>query len=65
LVKLIAQGEIVADSLADYLDRHPELERYCSKNSKREFFTTDATIDFDNHARFFYGTEVQSKHVDL
>lgn len=64
-VKLIAQGEIVAESLADYLARHPEIERYCSKNNKREFFTTDATIDFDNHARYFYGAEIQSKHIDL
>lgn len=64
-VKLISQGEIVAGSLADYLSRHPEIESVCSKNGQREFFTTDSTLDFDNHAPSFYGTDVKSKHVDL
>lgn len=64
-VKLISQGEIVADSLADYLKRHPEMEALCSKNNNREFYTTDATADFDNHAAFFYGQPVCSKHTEL
>jgi glutamate racemase len=64
-VKLISQGEIVADSLKDYLKRHPDLENRCSKNGQREFYTTDSTDDFDNHAAIFYGQPVSSKHVDL
>lgn len=64
-VKLVSQGEIVADSLLDYLTRHPEIASSCSMNSQRDFFTTDSTTDFDNHAALFYGTEIRSKHVDL
>lgn len=64
-VKLVSQGEIVADSLLDYLTRHPEIGSSCSMNSQRDFFTTDSTTDFDNHAALFYGTEIRSKHVDL
>lgn len=64
-VKLIAQGNIVADSLADYLHRHPEMESKCSKNGHLQFFTTDSTEDFDRHSRIFYGEEVQSNHLDL
>ena len=64
-VKLISQGEIVADSLADYLNRHPEIEKLCSKNGKRVFYTTDSSENFDLHAKVFYGTEIHSKHVDL
>ncbi len=64
-VKLISQGEIVAASLADYLQRHPEMESRCSKNGKRVFYTTDSTTDFDTHATSFYGEPVNSKHVDL
>jgi glutamate racemase len=64
-VKLISQGEIVAESLVDYLQRHPETESQCSKNGRREFYTTDSTSDFDNHAAIFYGEPVQSKHTDL
>lgn len=64
-VKLISQGEIVAASLVNYLNRHPEMETRCSKNSRREFYTTDSTADFDNHAAIFYGGPVSSRHVDL
>ena len=64
-VKLISQGEIVADSLADYLRRHPEMETKCSKNGGRVFYTTDSTEDFDHHATIFFGEAVRSQHVDL
>lgn len=64
-VKLITQGEIVALSLADYLNRHHEIEQRCSKNGSRLFFTTDSTIDFDNHASLFYGKPVISSHLNL
>lgn len=64
-VKIVSQGEIVAKSLADYLHRHPELEALCSKNGQRQFYTTDSTEDFDNHATLFFGEAVQSKHLDL
>jgi glutamate racemase len=64
-VQLISQGEIVAASLANYLSRHPEIESLCSKKGERIFYTTDSTIDFDNHAVIFYGEPVSSKHVDL
>ncbi len=63
-VKLISQGEIVADSLANYLHRHPEIDLQCSKNGQRSFYTTDSTQDFDNHAAIFYGEPVKSKHVN-
>lgn len=64
-VKLISQGEIVAESLADYLSRHPEIDSRCEKNGSRRFFTTDSTTDFDGHAALFYGEQVASAHVDL
>ncbi len=64
-VKLLSQGEIVATSLADYLERHAEIENLCSKKGGREFYTTDSTADFDAHASTFFGEPVQSKHVEL
>jgi glutamate racemase len=65
IVKLLSQGEIVANSLVGYLERHPELEQQCSRQGNRVFYTTDSTEDFDNHATTFFGEAVQSKHVDL
>ncbi len=64
-VKLLAQGEIVAESLADYLQRHPEMAERCSRGGTRKFFTTDSTEDFDTHAPAFYGEAISSRHVDL
>jgi len=62
---LVSQGSIVADSLADYLKRHPEMETRISRGGHRLFYTTDATEDFDNHAAVFFGEKVQSQHLDL
>lgn len=64
-VKLLTQGEIVAESLRQYLDRHVAIEEKCSKGGKCQFFTTDSTEDFDSHATIFFGEAVQSEHVDL
>lgn len=64
-ISLLSQGEIVAESLADYLTRHPEMEERCSKNGRLRFFTTDSPDDFDAHAGVFFGKPVISSHVDL
>jgi glutamate racemase len=64
-ITILSQGEIVAESLQDYLQRHPEMESMCSKNGKRIFYTTDATNDFDQHASVFFGQPVQSQHLAL
>src|SRR3984957_12209239 len=42
--QLISQGEIVADSLADYLQRHPEIEDRISRSgTSPRFYTTAST----------------------
>ena len=63
--QLIAQGEIVAGSLADYLQRHPEMETRCSKNGRLRCYTTDSAEDFDNHASIFYGSPLRSEQILL
>lgn len=64
-VKLISQGEIVAQSLAGYLQRHPEIEGLCSKGGMQQFYTTDSPEDFDNKASIFYGQPIKSMHTSL
>ncbi len=64
-VALISQGEIVANSLTDYLKRHPEVEKSCSKTGVRQFFTTDSPADFDSHASVFFGERVHSAQIHL
>jgi glutamate racemase len=64
-VKLVSQGEIVAESLKEYLHRHPEIERKISKEGERVFYTTDSAEDFNNKATIFFGERVEARHLDL
>eukprot|EP01137_Pigoraptor_chileana_P003383 Opistho-2@2498 len=64
-INVIAQGDIVANSLADYLQRHPEMESRLSTGSKMKFYTTDDVKDFDSHASVFFGRAVSSEHLHL
>lgn len=64
-VQVVAQGDIVADSLVDYLRRHPELEKNLSKGQTKLFYTTDDTAEFDRHASRFFSAPVTSSHVSV
>ena len=64
-VTVITQGEIAAASLSAYLQKHNEIEMHISKGGEKKFYTTDSTEDFDTHAAVFYGSAVQSIHVDI
>jgi glutamate racemase len=64
-VRIVSQGEIVAESLRDYLLRHPEIAAECSRSDKREFYTTDSVSDFNDHASLFFGSPVSAKHVSF
>lgn len=64
-IRLISQGQIVAQSLKQYLDRHPEMEINISKNGSHRFFTTDDPTDFDQKGALFLGRTIHSSHLDL
>lgn len=59
-VRILSQGDIVADSLADYLHRHPEMERRITRGGSATFLTTDDTARFDATASTFLGHAVTS-----
>lgn len=64
-ITLISQGQIVASSLQDYLNRHPEIEKEITKSSTVHFYTTDSAEIFDVHATAFFGKEVKSEQIHL
>ncbi len=64
-VQLLQQGRLVAERLADYLPRHPEIDAYCSKGGQRIFYTTETPSIFDEKARLFYGRPVISQHFEI
>jgi glutamate racemase len=61
--KVVAQGEIVAASLQNYLQRHAAIEQCISRKGTISFFTTDNAEDFNDHASIFFGHKVNSKQV--
>lgn len=64
-VKAICQGPLVAESLQQYLLRHPEIEKDCSKNGTCTFLTTEHTEKFDSLASLFLGNSVESHTISL
>lgn len=64
-IQVISQGEIVANSLSDYLQRHPEMEKRLSKTGSRMFCTTDDITDFEQHASLFYGAAIKAEKINL
>jgi glutamate racemase len=60
---LLSQGEIVAESLADYLKRHPEMETKCTKGETIDFYTSDSVENFNEAASRFFGQEVKARHL--
>jgi glutamate racemase len=64
-IQVIQQGEIVAKSLKDYLKRHPEMEKRCSKNGKRRFLTSGDVGDFEAHGGTFFGEKMVAEKVNI
>lgn len=64
-VKIIAQDRIVADSLVDYLERHPDMAARCSKNGSLRFFTTDPADHFNQLGSIFFQSRISSERISL
>lgn len=64
-IKIVSQGEIIAKSLVDYLQRHPEIDEKLSKNGKRTYLTTDDVEGFNQAATLFYGEPIQAEQIHL
>jgi len=64
-IQVIMQGNIVAQSLQNYLHRHPEIETKCTQNGRQAFYTTDDDSIFEQQATLFYGSEIKAQQIDL
>jgi glutamate racemase len=64
-VRIVTQGGIVAHSLQDYLQRHPEIERDLARSGGRDFLTTDRTEGFDQLGEVFLGHPIRSRKVEI
>jgi glutamate racemase len=64
-VTILSQGDVVASSLRNYLDRHPGMDQKCSKGGRCQFFTTEDPERFDQAAQLFLQQEVKSMHLEV
>lgn len=64
-VNVISQEGIVAESLKDYLQRHPEMDAKCTKGGTCRFLTTESTEKFAQSAEVFLHESVEVERVFL
>lgn len=63
-IRIIAQGEYVAESLQDYLKRHPEMDNLCSQGGTCRFLTTESEQKFKESASIFLSQTNQELKVE-
>ena len=64
-VRVVPQGEYVAESLKNYLERHPNIEAKCSKGASAHYLTTENPNKFKEQAQIFLHEPVEVKKITL
>lgn len=64
-ITLVPQGKYVAESLKDYLRRHPEMDRRLLKQGARAYLTTESVDKFTDSAAVFLNERVEARQVKL
>ena len=64
-IKVISQGDIVADKLVDYLERHLEINQLLASDAKIEFYTTGIPQEFNRQASLFYEEKIEALHAKI
>ncbi len=64
-IRIVSQGEYVANSLQQYFERHPEMEQRCTKGGQVQYLTTENTDKFKEQAQIFLHEPVEVQNVNL
>ena len=64
-IRIISQGEYVADALKRYFDRHPEIEQRCTQGGRVRYLTTENPDKFREQAQLFLHEPVNVTNVTL
>ena len=64
-VRVVPQGEYVADSLQHYIERHPQIEQRCSKHGNVHYLTTENPDKFTEQAQLFLHEPVEVENIVL
>ena len=63
-IKVLIQGDIVANSLLDYLRRHPEMDKRITRKGSLELLTTEEADKFSGLATIFMGEPSSAKRIN-
>lgn len=64
-INIVAQGELVADSLHDYLQRHPDMDARCTRGGSCLYYTTEAEEKFRESASIFLNEQIDVHRIEL
>lgn len=64
-IEVLAQGQLVAESLANYLIRHPEMDANCLKGGMVKYLTTENATAFSEKASLLMNDEIEAEHLTL
>ena len=64
-IRIISQGEYVASSLQQYFERHPDMEKRCTKNGQTRYLTTENPEKFQESAQLFLHEPVAVENITL
>ena len=64
-ITLVSQGEWVAASLKNYLQRHPEMDASCSKGGMIHYYTTESEERFKEIAAKFLNDEIDVQRISI
>ena len=64
-VRVVPQGEYVAESLKAYLERHPQMEQHCARGGTVSYLTTENPEKFKEQAQIFLHEPVEVENISL
>ena len=63
--QVIKQGEIIAESLVDYMRRHPEIDARCTRGGSTQYLTTENATKFAEMASIFLNRPISATQIEL
>jgi glutamate racemase len=64
-IRIISQGEYVADALQKYFQRHPDIEQRCTQGGNVHYLTTENPEKFKEQAQIFLHEPVNVENITL
>lgn len=64
-IKIIPQGDYVAASLKQYLQRHTNIEALCTRQGSCRFLTTESVEKFEESASVFLRDKIMAERITL